>query len=158
MTRLLRAVAVAVVLCALSTACAGDDAGDAAVESGESVITLEEFASGPQARVGQTVTLENVQVASRMGEHAFWIEFPNETPYLVKLEPALTDGGLSVASGERYRITGRVVTMTDSVLAAWQDSGAITDEGQMAEAQFATSFLEVQSAERTAAAGGEAQQ
>ena len=150
--------AIAVILCATMAACAGDEAGEAAVESGESVMTLEQFASAPQSHAGQTVTLEDVQVASRMGEHAFWIEFPNETPYLVKLDPALVDGGLRVVSGEKYRISGRVVAMTDSILAAWQDSGAITDEGQMAEAQFATSFLEVESAVRTSAAGGEAQQ
>ena len=156
MTRARWAVAV-MLLCAVSTACAGDEEGDAAAAAEENVMTLEQFAAAPQAHTGQTVTLEGVQVSSRMGEHAFWIEFPNETPYLVKLEPALTDGGLRVASGERYRISGRVVTMTDSVLAAWQESGAITDEGQMAEAQYATSFLEVQKAERTAAAGSQAQ-
>ena len=149
--------AVAVMVCTVLGACAGESEGDAAAEAETGAMTLEQFAANPQSHTGQSVTLEGIAVASRMGEQAFWMELPNETPYLIKLDHSLVDGGLRVASGERYTISGQVVSMSDSVLAAWEQSGAVADEGQKAEAQFATSFLEARRAERTSAAGGQAQ-
>jgi hypothetical protein len=105
-------------------------------------LSLADFARSSRQYEGQVVRVLDVPVASRMGSQAFWTQFPNEVPFLVKLGQPLVDGGETVRSGETVHVTGRVVTMSDSVLAAWQASGAIADEMQRAEAEFATAFLE----------------
>lgn len=126
------------------------DAGEGGSEAEENgdALSVAQFAANPAAYDGQEVTLDSVAVASRLGEQAFWMTFPNENAYLVKLDSALVAGGTRVASGEAYRVSGRVVTMSDSVLAAWEQSGAIADPGQRAEAQYAMSFIEANRLER----------
>jgi hypothetical protein len=115
---------------------------DDAVDASAQTLTLAEFARTPQQYAGQLIRVTDVPVASRMGSQAFWTQFPNEVPFLVKLSQALIDGGSTVQSGQTVHVTGRVMTMTDSVLAAWQETGAITDEMERAEAEFATAFLD----------------
>ena len=127
-------------------------------------ITLDDLQTNASALSGQSVSLDGVQVASRLGTQAFWILLPNQNPYLIKLGPELVSAGVAVQSGEVVALTGRVVTMTDSVLAAWQEEGAIADESQRLEAEYVLgqTFLEVRELRRsqsdTAADGGAAQE
>lgn len=119
------------------------------VEPGVTTVTLAELES-PQALLGQVVRIEQVPVGSRMGSQAFWAQLPNQNPFLFKLP-----SGEQVSSGETVGVTGTVVQMTDSVLTAWQESGAIADEIELQEAQFAEHFVD---ATRVRHAGGAAQQ
>ena len=66
------------------------------------------------------------------------------TRILIKLGPELVAAGVAVRSGEVVSVSGRIMAMTDSVLAAWQQEGAITDEGQRMEAEYVLgqTFLE----------------
>ena len=116
--------------------------GDAAPEGGEAedpgTVAVQEFAANPAGYEGREITLQDAKVTSRLGDQAFWIEFPNEGNFLVKSAPGLG----SVVSGQSYHVTGRVVQMSDSVVSAWEQEGVIKDEGQKAEAQYAVSFLE----------------
>jgi len=127
-------------------------------------ITLDDLVSNASGLSGQDVSLDGVQVASRLGTQAFWILLPNQNPYLIKLGSELVSAGFAVQSGEVLNVVGRIVTMTDSVLAAWQQEGAITDESQRFEAEYVLgqTFLEAREAHRAgsdaAAADGASQE
>jgi len=125
-----------------------DEAGDASTAE---VVTLEQLQAGSEPYVGRMIRVEHVSVASRLGERAFWTMLPNGTPYLVKLA-----AGAGVEQGEVVTVVGRVAAMSDSVLAAWQQEGVLTDDGQRAEAEFATNFVDAVSIERPAAPAGSA--
>lgn len=126
-------------------------------------ITLDDLATNASGLSGQNVSLAGIQVVSRLGTQAFWIQLPNQNPYLIKLGPELVAAGFAVQSGEVVDVSGRIVAMTDSVLAAWQQSGAIADESQRLEAEYVLgqTFLEAREVRRaasdTAAAGAAAQ-
>lgn len=117
-------------------------------------VPIDQFAVNPDQYAGQMVRLTDIEVASRMGTQAMWINLPNDMPYLIKLDTAALGQAGTIASGDFVTVAGMVHPMTDSVLAAWQETGAIQNEGQLAEAQFATSFLEATGARRTGGAGG----
>lgn len=116
----------------------------APAEGGGMLLGWNEFGANPQSYAGQLITLRPVQVASLLGQGAFWTQLPNETPFLIKLGDTLITDGLVVASGDVGELTGTVHVMSDSVLNAWQDAGVFTDDVQRIEAEFATSFLEAQ--------------
>src|SRR5690606_11118770 len=111
-------------------------------ESAGASVTAEEFEANVAQYVGQTVNLSGLRVAGRVGEQAFWVELPSGSPYLVKMSDALVAEGFAVQSGDPVDVLGRVHQMTDSVVAAWEASGAIQGEGQKAEVLLATTFLE----------------
>lgn len=102
------------------------------------------FAAAPASYQGQKVRIAGLEVVSRVGNAAFWVEAPGDTYYLVRMLPAVIDGGASPAPGAVVTVVGTGHAMADSVLDAWEAAGVITS-GQRAEAEFATSFLEVES-------------
>jgi hypothetical protein len=114
----------------------GDEAG------GLVSITLDDLAQDVSRFQGRQVRLADVRVASPMGAQSFWVELPNGSPYLIRVRPEVLAGGFTIQSGGVVTVTGTIHAMSDSVLAAWQQEGAIADEGQKAEAQFAVTFLE----------------
>lgn len=116
--------------------------------AGLSEATLTDLAS-PQPLVGQVLRFRQIPVASRMGTQAFWTQLPNENAFLVKLPQ-----GEQVSSGETVGVTGTIVQMSDSVLTAWEESGAIADELERAEAEFAEYFLEASRITRAGARQG----
>jgi hypothetical protein len=120
----------------------------------DDAVTWAAFAADPTSFAGQTISVPGVPVASLLGIGAFWSQFPNETPYLVKLTPALLADSLSVATGDVGDLRGTVHMMTDSVLNAWQEAGVFTNDVQRIEAEFATSFLEAEGFEVRGPAGG----
>jgi hypothetical protein len=106
------------------------------------VVTLADFAS-PRELVGREVRVENVPVASRLSEQTFWTELPNGVPYLIRLTPAAQAEAGTIGGGQVVgMLVGQVHTMSDSVLTAWEQEGALRDEVQRVEASFATTFLE----------------
>lgn len=127
-------------------------------ETGESAglesssVSLDEFEANVAQYVGQILSLTGLNVAGRVGDQAFWVELPSGTPYLVKMSDELVAEAFSVQSGDAVNLLGRVHQMTDSVVAAWEASGAIQDEVQKAEVQYATTFLE---ASRARVQGGD---
>ncbi|HEX7050703.1 MAG TPA: hypothetical protein VF188_10910 [Longimicrobiales bacterium] len=125
--------------------------GEMTDKAAAATITLADLAAGAATYVGQVVRLDSIEVTSLMGSQSFWTLLPDRTPYLVKLGPALVQSGTTVQRGDRVTVSGRVVEMTDSVIAAWEQQGAIQDEGQRAQAEFATTFIEA-----TEAIGGSA--
>lgn len=126
-----------------------------AVPSEAVTVELSDFAASVDDFVGQMVRLDGIQVASRLGNEAFWTAPPGGIPVLVKLSPALVADGFSVESGETLTVVGQVVAMSDSVLSAWEASGALQGEAQRAEASFATGYLEAVLATKAAASSDE---
>ena len=110
----------------------------AAMPAGQ-VVAAADFERGVQEYVGQDIRLENVTVTSKMGPEVLWIELPSGAPYLVKTDPATSS---EVPAQAVVTIVGRVLPKTDSVLNAWEQSGAIQNEGHRAQAEYGTSFIQ----------------
>jgi hypothetical protein len=118
-----------------------EDTTAAAPELTGEVVTPAALAADTDTLQDRDLLLQNVPVAATMGQQAFWIDLPNQTPYLIKLGEQLTAAGVTFQSGDTVDIAGRIQPMTDSVISAWLSAGAIT-QNQEAEARFATSFLQ----------------
>lgn len=117
--------------------------GGGAEETEAVAVAPGELVSDAAQYAGQPIRLERVAVASRLGPgQAFWIRLPGDVPYLIKLDAALADRGGQLAGGDVVSVSGVVREMNDSVLADWEQKGAIRNEGHRAEAQFAITFLE----------------
>jgi hypothetical protein len=106
-------------------------------------VSLAQLSNNPLAFQGQHVEVAEVAVASRVGDRLFWTQFPNNTPFLTKLNDALVGQGVTVRSGEVLTVTGRILPMSDSIMNAWKADGTLQTPDQQMEAEFATSFLEV---------------
>lgn len=120
-------------------------AGNASTDdSGAADVTLAEFATGPAGYQSLNVRLRDVAVAARLAERGFWIQLPNNQPYLIHIGETLSSGGTTVASGDTVTVSGVIRMMSDSVLNAWRSSGVLTDDLQVEEARFATSFMDAQ--------------
>lgn len=91
--------------------------------------------------VGQMVKLENVPVASGLGQQGFWLEMPNKNPFLVSMSEAVKAEGVAVRPGEHATVIGTVRAMSDSVLNAWSTAGTI-GEGDRLAAEFATHYID----------------
>ena len=113
-----------------------DTAGAAALAGTE--VTGEQLRMNPAELVGDTVQVTNVGIASSVGEEAFFLDL--ESPFLVKLGPALVAQGRTVPTG-RITVVGPVRAMTDSVRSDWLDSGAAPPSAA-AMLDFASHFIE----------------
>jgi hypothetical protein len=61
-----------------------DSAADADAMDGDVAdVTLAEFATGPQGFQSLSIRLRDVAVASTLGARNFWIQLPNNRPYLI---------------------------------------------------------------------------
>lgn len=101
----------------------------------------EELQTDATPYVGQLVRLENLDVASRLGEQGFWVTMPNQNPFLVSLSEEVMAEGVFPSSGETVSMVGTIMVMTDSIVTSWTSAGTIT-EGDVPVVQFATHFLE----------------
>ena len=106
------------------------------------VVDAAVFGSDPMAHSDGVVRVNNLLVQSAVGSQAFFVEMPNQPgPYLVKMEARVVADSVSVPSGSRVSLVGRVQAMSDSVADDWVASGAITENDRIL-ATFAQSFLE----------------
>lgn len=129
-----------------------DEAEEEAAFAGALSVSLGEFTQNPKEWVGQRVRLDEISVASPLGPEAFWTTLSNQQPYLIRLDTAVVRRGFEVSGGDSASVGGLVHPMTDSVLDAWMADSVIVNQGQRAEAQFATTFLEADAARITARA------
>ena len=115
-------------------------------------VQLADLERVPDSLVGQTVRVADANVASRMGNHAFWVELPSGSPFLVRMGDALTMDSVQVQQNQSVTVVGPIRTMSDSIVSAWVADSVIT-EGQRIEAEFATHFIEATNV--TARSGGQ---
>ena len=112
-----------------------DDA--ATGEDGGNEVAFEDFAAAPEDYMDEEFTMRMVVVNSMIGDRFFWTQVSDDLPYLVHIaEEALADS-VEVLAGRRVDVTGTVMALTDSVLDVWMESGAIRNEGDLAQVQFA---------------------
>lgn len=102
------------------------------------IIDAADFAANQAGYRGREIDMGDVTVAQVMSPEIIWVELPGGAPFLVRLMP----GAERPAAQARVRIIGRVLEKTDSVLNAWEASGAILDAGQRAQSEFGTTFIE----------------
>ncbi len=105
------------------------------------VVTLADFSGGPEAYEGQMIQMADVEVTSLLGNHAFWTKLTNDQPYLVRVDPVLFERGLSLVPGTTASFSGTVMSMTDSILDAWESGGSFTNDVNRIEAEFAETFV-----------------
>jgi len=126
---------------------------DEAADVAAATVALEDLVAGVSNYVGTDVRLEGIPVASRLGTKAFWTATSTGTPFLIRFTPEALAGGVTVDQGQTVTVVGRIFAMSDSVIASWEQEGAITDAGERAQAEFATAFLEATVVEAGAPAG-----
>lgn len=110
--------------------------------SGAADVTLADFATGPRGFQSLNIRLRDVRVAARLGDRGFWIQLPNNQPYLVHIGDDLAAGGARVGNGDTVTVSGVVHLMSDSVLNAWRSAGVLSDDLQLEEARFAQTYLD----------------
>ena len=119
-----------------------DTSGGSDEAASAPVVEAAVFGSDPMANSGGVFRINGLAVQSNVGSQAFFVEMPNQSgPYLVKMGPRVVADSVSVVSGSRVSVVGRVYAMSDSVADDWVASGAITENDRIL-ATFAESFLE----------------
>ena len=131
-----------------------DTFGDSEGLGSAPVVEAAVFGSDPMAHSNGFFRINNLSVQSAVGSQAFFVEMPNQPgPYLIKMGALVVADAVSVPSGSRVSVVGRVYAMSDSVADDWVATGAITEDDKIL-ATFAQSFLEVVDVVVMAGGGG----
>jgi hypothetical protein len=101
-------------------------------------IEAEQLQTGAAAFRGQMVRINGVRVMSLVGTNSFWMELPNNNPFLVRTLDATT-----VDPNQSVDIVGTVVAVSESLVTDWVESGSISETDKLT-VEFATDFLEVE--------------
>jgi hypothetical protein len=129
-----------------SVIAAPEETGDTtALASGSEtaeVVQPAAFEADQSSYWGREIQLQNVVVTSAMGTQIAWIELPSGAPFLVKMNDAMVQSGQAVTPQSRVTVVGRVLEKTDSVLTAWQQNGALQNDGHRQQAEFGTTYIE----------------
>jgi hypothetical protein len=118
-----------------------DDAGTGDMGPMAPAVLAADFGADMQNYVGQDINLQRVNVAQIMSPEVIWVDVPTpqgSTPFPVKLPP----GTSAPTANSSVDIEGRVLEKTDSVVSAWQASGAIQNADQRAQAEYGMYFLD----------------
>jgi hypothetical protein len=98
--------------------------------------------AGARELIGQDVELTSVPISSMLGSQLFWIELPDGSPFLVHMDEALMARGVPVQAGRNARIVGRVLDKDTALLDEWQATGVLRSEGDRAQAEYGTTYIE----------------
>jgi hypothetical protein len=115
------------------------DAGPGAATSPP--VAAADFGANMESYTGQEIELRGVVVAQVMSPEIIWVDVPTSqgaVPFPVKLAVGITAPG----QGATVNIEGRVLEKTDSVVDAWEQSGAIQNAGQRSQAEYGPLFIE----------------
>ncbi len=119
-----------------------DTSGDSESLDSARVVEAAVFGSDPMAHSNGVVRINDLSVEGAVGSQAFFVAMPNHPgQYLIKMGARVVEDGVSVPSGSRVSVVGRVYAMSDSVADDWVATGAITEDDRILAA-FAQSFLE----------------
>jgi len=123
------------------------DAGTGDMGAMAPAVAAATFGANIQSYVGQEIDLQGVTVAQVMSPEVIWVDVPTpqgSTPFPVKLAA----GSVAPAANSTVNVEGRVLEKTDSVVNAWQASGAIQNADQRAQAEYGTYFLDAKAVRR----------
>lgn len=107
---------------------------------GGETVDLVALAGAPTSYMGRTVVIEDVDVASNLGERVFWANVSGQNPFLVMVEDDAGDA--SIDTGDTVDLEGTVEEVTESVVDEWIADGALRENARD-EATFATHYLRV---------------
>lgn len=132
-----------------------EDTGDEPPVLDVPIVRIEAIREEPEGYQGIEVAVRNEEINSRLGEQGVWVG-PDDNPFLVKLNGPAASTAAEMEIGDRVHLRGFIYAMSDSVLDAWEEEGAISGEGERAVASFAEQFLDASEIE-PAQGGGEQQ-
>lgn len=128
------------------------------VEAAATLVTREQLGAQASTMIGQTVRLEAVTVASRVGSNAFMVELgtpERSNPFLVVMDSALIAESRQIPQ-QTATVAGTIRERTDSILDAWIEAGTIP-EAQRLVVEFSNHFLEATRVRDPNRASGEGQ-
>lgn len=105
------------------------------------IVELEQVRSELAEYTSLEIEMRDYSINSLLGEEAFFIG-SSDNPFLVKMDSQAVERTDGVSTGQTVNLRGTIRSMSDSVLDAWEEAGAIEGEGERAVAQFAEYFLE----------------
>lgn len=114
------------------------ESGGATETAGEAA-DLPSIGAAPDSYVGRNLQVSGVEVAAVLGNRGFWADVPGTNPFLVILEPDVTDTAW-LESGATVTVEGTVEPVTDATLDQWVQAEAIRPAARD-EASFATHYL-----------------
>ena len=130
----------------VTTAAVTEGADTAGAEVATTPVTeLATIGMTPDQFVGQEVRVEGVPIAAVLGNRGFWAEIPGANPFLMIVDPAVTDVAW-VAAGDTVALQGTVQPVTEQGVNQWVQAEMIRP-GASAEASFATHYMQVTEAE-----------
>jgi len=112
------------------------------VDDGTPRVTYDDFATDPATHLGQVIRVTGVPVTSGFGSNGFWTQASGGQPFLVHVS-----GTPTIPAGGTAEMVGSVMSMSDSVLTAWEEAGHIAGAGDRAAAEFSEAFFEAESVE-----------
>lgn len=112
-----------------------------APESDVPIVELEQVRTEMADYEALEIEMRDYSINSLLGEEAFFIG-SEDNPFLVKMDAEAVEETGEVSTEESVNLRGTIRAMSDSVLDAWEEAGAIEGEGERAVAQFAEYFLE----------------
>jgi len=118
-----------------------EDTTTADATAGVADVALGDLELDPEPYVGTEVRFDGFGVASMLGEKGFWLGTPSGNPFLISMTDALLAEGVPVSPGDTITVSGTIVTMSDSILSAWE-AGEMINETDRIVAEFAIYFME----------------
>jgi hypothetical protein len=82
------------------------------------VVESMQLQTGAAALAGQTVRVNGLNVQSKLGTKAFWVQLPNKNPFLI-----VTAEDATVNNGATVDVVGTVTKMTPEILERVGDVG-----------------------------------
>ena len=110
-------------------------------EATAQAVSLALFARSPTIYEGDLVAVDNVEVQSVAGAQLFFVSFPDDASYPVRVAASLGAAGASISPMDMGRVTGTVYALTDSVLDAWAAESAFPDDATREAVAASSTFI-----------------
>ena len=87
-------------------------------------ISGETLQRDPSPFTGRVIAVEGLSIASLVGSQGFWLELPNNNPFLISLTEAVKAEGHTFSPGMTLTVSGTVYAMGDSMRGRLPDPSA----------------------------------
>ena len=105
----------------------GNSIGVIDLEPGVDLINMSDLRQRSDELVGEEGQIQNIRVSGTIGDHFLWVG-PEDGAFLVKKDSTLLADTTTVEAGDRVLVVGTIWAVTDSVIDAWGEEGAYTNE------------------------------
>ena len=104
-------------------------------------VSLALFARSPNIYEGDLVAVDAVEVQSVAYAQLFFLAFPGDGTYPVRVDASLGAAGASISPMDMGRVTGTVYALTDSVLDSWAADSGFPDDATREAAAASSTFI-----------------